>query len=164
MRPRDSLKKWPGQRKLWAGKIDEELLLMLNDGNCKLDKVSPQDVHCRMFLYHLDLKLEQILSHWIFHRRTFLYDLSGNPGLQNSSGQSSLHLVCQVSITAHSVVGKSIEHLCCYRLKSRSQLQLWKGEVTAWCSSSAGAAGYPWKLCLESLSLLLDLNGWMFNM
>ena len=32
----------------------------------------------------------------MFPCRTFLYDLSGNPGLQNSSGQSSLHLVCQV--------------------------------------------------------------------
>ena len=95
MWPVASSKKWPGQRKFWAGKIDE-LLLMLNDGNCKLDKVLPQDVHCRMFLYHLDLKLEQILSYKMFHCRTFLYDLSGNPGLQNSSGQSSLHLVCQV--------------------------------------------------------------------
>ena len=46
-------------KKFWAEKIDE-LLLMLNDGNCKLDKVSPQDVHRRMFLYNLDL--EQIPS------------------------------------------------------------------------------------------------------
>ena len=54
-------------KKFWAEKIDE-LLLMLNDGNCKLDKVSPQDVHRRMFLYNLDL--EQILSEYFTAERS----------------------------------------------------------------------------------------------
>ena len=33
-------------------------------------------------------------------------------------------------------------NICCCRWNSRSRRQLWKGELTAWCFSSAGAAGH----------------------
>jgi ankyrin repeat/IBR domain-containing protein 1 len=47
--------------------------------------------------HHHNTPLHYAARHGMKHLiRSFLTDLGGNPGLQNSAGQTSLHLVCQV--------------------------------------------------------------------
>ena len=153
------------KRTLWAEKI-VELLLMLDDGNCKLDKVSPQDVHFIIWIENLTILFlfETIFPQNVPLRPEWEPGSSeqqrpeqsplGLPGWilnVNISWATKLGRICNLhgagisTGTFHCIreslnVHQSINESVC-RWNSRSRRQLWKEEHTVWCYSSAGGEG-----------------------